>query len=285
MRKHFPVSHTIKRAAALLLAAALLTSGAACKKRDPTAATRPADVSASAAAAAKTTEAETSAKEKAAEKITQELTKPAEAGKTEETAAAVSEEEKKKVQEEFDEFCDRIFAESLETNLLTTHFLLEHPETYGIDISEPAYPDVSPTTKEEDIEELEPDLGIPPAKTGSLIPWAEEGVLLLNNVLTVYGGEANSHKGWGWEEFTARLLLALQGQPRPIAFLLWGKGAQTKGQAARIMDSPYPRLIIETAHPSPLSARRGFFGSKPFSRVNQFLEEHGETPICWAVER
>ena len=133
--------------------------------------------------------------------------------------------------------------------------------------------------------ELEPDLGIPPAKTGSLIPWAEEGVLLLNNVLTVYGGEANSHKGWGWEEFTARLLLALQGQPRPIAFLLWGKGAQTKGQAARIMDSPYPRLIIETAHPSPLSARRGFFGSKPFSRVNQFLEEHGETPVCWAVER
>ena len=109
--------------------------------------------------------------------------------------------------------------------------------------------------------------------------------LLLNNVLTVYGGEANSHKGWGWEEFTARLLLALQGQPRPIAFLLWGRGAQTKGQAARIMDSPYPRLIIETAHPSPLSARRGFFGSKPFSRVNQFLEEHGETPICWAVER
>jgi uncharacterized protein (DUF885 family) len=158
MRKHFPVSHTIKRAAALLLAAALLTSGAACKKKEPTAATRPADVSASAAAAAKTTEAETSAKEKAAEKITQELTKPAEAGKTEETAAAVSEEEKKKVQEEFDEFCDRIFAESLETNLLTTHFLLEHPETYGIDISEPAYPDVTPTTKEEDIEELEPDL-------------------------------------------------------------------------------------------------------------------------------
>ena len=157
MRKHFPVSHTIKRAAALLLAAALLTSGAACKKKDPTAATRPADVSASAAAAAKTTEAETSAKEKAAEKITQELTKPAEAGKPEETAA-VSEEEKKKGQEEFDEFCDRIFAESLETNLLTTHFLLEHPETYGIDISEPVYPDVSPTTKEEDIEELEPDL-------------------------------------------------------------------------------------------------------------------------------
>ncbi|MBR1845017.1 MAG: uracil-DNA glycosylase [Oscillospiraceae bacterium] len=132
--------------------------------------------------------------------------------------------------------------------------------------------------------ELESDLDIPPAKTGSLIPWAEEGVLLLNNVLTVYGGEANSHKGWGWEAFTARLLLALQDQPRPIAFLLWGKGAQTKGEAAKIMDSPYPRLVIETAHPSPLSARRGFFGSKPFSRVNQFLEEHGERPICWAVK-
>ena len=133
--------------------------------------------------------------------------------------------------------------------------------------------------------ELESDLGVPPAGTGSLTSWAEEGVLLLNNVLTVYGGEANSHKGWGWEEFTARLLLALQNQPRPIAFVLWGRGAQTKGEAAKITDSPYPRLVIESAHPSPLSARRGFFGSRPFSRVNRFLEEHGERPIRWAVER
>lgn len=132
--------------------------------------------------------------------------------------------------------------------------------------------------------ELEADLGIPPAQGGSLIPWAEQGVLLLNNVLTVYGGEANSHKDWGWEQFTARLLLSLRDQPRPMAFVLWGKGAQTKGAEAKIMESPYPRLIIQSPHPSPLSARRGFFGSRPFSRVNRFLEEHGEPPIRWELK-
>lgn len=129
--------------------------------------------------------------------------------------------------------------------------------------------------------ELEADLGLPIPSTGSLVSWAEQGVLLLNNVLTVYGGEANSHKGWGWERFTAKLLLALKDQPRPIAFLLWGKNAQTKGREACILDSPYPRLVLETAHPSPLSARRGFFGSKPYSRVNSFLTEQGEVPIDW----
>lgn len=133
-------------------------------------------------------------------------------------------------------------------------------------------------------QELEADLDIPPASQGSLIPWAEQGVLLLNNVLTVYGGEANSHKGWGWERFTARLLLSLREQPRPIAFVLWGKGAQTKGREARILDCPYPRLILESAHPSPLSARRGFFGSRPFSQVNRFLEENGAPSIRWALE-
>lgn len=132
--------------------------------------------------------------------------------------------------------------------------------------------------------ELEADLGIPPAATGSLIPWAEEGVLLLNNVLTVYGGASDSHKGWGWERFTARLLLALGAQPRPMAFVLWGRGAQAKGKETRITDSPYPRLVLQSAHPSPLSARRGFFGSRPFSRVNRFLEEEGEKPIRWALE-
>lgn len=130
-------------------------------------------------------------------------------------------------------------------------------------------------------QELEADLGIKAPENGSLLPWAEQGVLLLNNVLTVYGGEANSHKGWGWEQFTARLLLTLREQPRPIAFLLWGKNAQTKGKEAQIQQSPYPRLVIETVHPSPLSARRGFFGSKPYSKVNDFLTAHGEAPIRW----
>ena len=156
MQRHFTPSRALTRAAALLLAAAMLTGGAGCKKKEPTAATRPADVSASAAAAAKTTEAETSAKEKAAEKITAEMEKTAEA--SESTAPAATEEEKKKAQKEFDEFCGRVFAESLETNLLTTHFLLEHPEDFGIDMSEPGYPDVTPTTKEEDLADIEPDL-------------------------------------------------------------------------------------------------------------------------------
>ena len=132
--------------------------------------------------------------------------------------------------------------------------------------------------------ELEADLGLPMPSTGSLLKWAEQGVLLLNNVLTGYGGEANSHKGWGWEQFTTKLLLALKDQPRPIAFLLWGKNAQTKGKEACILESGYPRFILETAHPSPLSARRGFFGSKPYSRVNQFLAEHDAEPIDWAIE-
>lgn len=133
-------------------------------------------------------------------------------------------------------------------------------------------------------QELESDLGISPASGGSLIPWAEEGVLLLNNVLTVRAGASNSHKGLGWERFTTQLLLSLQAQPRPIAFVLWGKGAQTKGKEAQIQQSPYPRLILQSPHPSPLSARRGFFGSRPFSQVNQFLVENGAAPIRWALE-
>lgn len=129
--------------------------------------------------------------------------------------------------------------------------------------------------------ELEDDLGISPASTGCLLPWARQGVLLLNNVLTVYGGASNSHKGWGWERFTTGLLLALRSQARPIAFLLWGRDAQTKGETARIEDSPYPRLVLRAAHPSPLAARRGFFGSRPFRQVNNFLTAHGESPIRW----
>jgi len=129
--------------------------------------------------------------------------------------------------------------------------------------------------------ELESDLNLPRPESGSLTGWAEQGVLLLNNVLTVYEGAANSHKGWGWERFTARLLLTLRQEPRPIAFLLWGKNAQTKGREAAILTSVYPRLVLETAHPSPLSARRGFFGSRPYSRVNAFLEANGQKAIDW----
>lgn len=132
--------------------------------------------------------------------------------------------------------------------------------------------------------ELETDLGLPCPDTGSLIPWAEQGVLLLNSTLTVYAGQANSHQNWGWEAFTTGLLAALAAQPRPMAFVLWGNYARKKGEQARVGESGYPRLVLCAPHPSPLSASRGFFGSRPFSRVNDFLTAQGETPICWALK-
>ncbi len=111
--------------------------------------------------------------------------------------------------------------------------------------------------------------------------WAEEGVLLLNNVLTVYDSAPNSHKKWGWQTFTTRLLQALEDQPRPIAFVLWGREAQSKGALIAPERSFYPRLVLRSNHPSPLSASRGFFGSRPFSQVNAFLTENGASPIKW----
>lgn len=129
--------------------------------------------------------------------------------------------------------------------------------------------------------ELLSDVGAALPEHGTLTPWAEEGVLLLNNVLTVYDSTPNSHKKWGWAELTTRLLQSLADQPQPIAFVLWGREAQTKGALVRPEQSVYPRLVIQSNHPSPLSASRGFFGSRPFSRVNAFLEEHGAQPIAW----
>ena len=129
--------------------------------------------------------------------------------------------------------------------------------------------------------ELQSDLGRPLPEHGTLTPWAEEGVLLLNNVLTVYDSTPNSHKKWGWGEFTTRLLQRLAEEPRPVAFVLWGREAQSKGELVDPEGSAYPRLVLRSNHPSPLSASRGFFGSRPFSRVNRFLEENGEAPIRW----
>lgn len=129
--------------------------------------------------------------------------------------------------------------------------------------------------------ELRADLGLELPENGTLTPWAVEGVLLLNNVLTVYDSSPNSHKKWGWAEFTTRLLQALADQPQPIAFLLWGREAQSKGAMVGPEHSPHPRLILASNHPSPLSANRGFFGSRPFSQVNDFLEANGSRPIQW----
>lgn len=131
--------------------------------------------------------------------------------------------------------------------------------------------------------ELEQDLGYAPPSHGCLESWAREGVLLLNNVLTVYQGAANSHKKWGWQTFTTRILQVVQTLPQPVAYLLWGKDAQTKVKDAALEVGGGPRCILTAAHPSPLSAYRGFFGSRPFSQVNRFLQEQGGTPVSWNI--
>lgn len=129
-------------------------------------------------------------------------------------------------------------------------------------------------------QELHDDLGCSIPDHGCLTKWAEQGVLLLNTVLTVRAHEANSHRGIGWEEFTDAAILALNSQDRPIVFLLWGSPAQRK---AKMLHNPN-HLILKAPHPSPLSAYRGFFGSRPFSQANAFLEEHGESPVDWQIE-
>ena len=129
--------------------------------------------------------------------------------------------------------------------------------------------------------ELHTDLGLPQPSGGDLTPWAERGVLLLNTVLTVGRGAANSHAAWGWQRFTDAVLAAMAALPQPVAFVLWGGHAQKK--AAIAADSPYPRLVLQAPHPSPLSAYRGFFGSRPFSKINAFLESAGSRAIDWRL--
>ena len=126
--------------------------------------------------------------------------------------------------------------------------------------------------------ELQDDLGTAPAKHGDLTSWAEQGVLLLNTVLTVEKGKANSHAAWGWQRLTDGVISATNALPQPVAFILWGAQAQKK---AALVRTQAPRLLLPAPHPSPLSSYRGFFGSKPFSKINTFLQENGEPPINW----
>lgn len=128
--------------------------------------------------------------------------------------------------------------------------------------------------------ELQDDLGCYVPNNGYLVKWAEQGVLLLNTVLTVRAHQANSHRGIGWEEFTDAAIRILNEQDRPIVFILWGRPAQMKKS---MLNNPN-HLILEAPHPSPLSSYRGFFGSRPFSKANQFLKEHGIEPIDWQIE-
>ena len=128
--------------------------------------------------------------------------------------------------------------------------------------------------------ELESDCGVPPRASGDLTGWAEQGVFLLNTVLSVESGKANSHAGYGWQTFTDAVTARLRSLPQPVAFVLWGAQAQKKAGIAA--DSPHPRLILQAPHPSPLSSYRGFFGSRPFSKINTFLRENNEQVIDWA---
>ncbi len=125
--------------------------------------------------------------------------------------------------------------------------------------------------------EMESDLGIQPPATGNLTPWAEQGVFLLNTVLTVRDGQANSHKKKGWERFTDEVIRKLDEHPAGIVFLLWGKPAEKK---TKLIDQDRHKVII-SPHPSPLSAHRGFFGSKPFSQVNEALKSLERNTIDW----
>ncbi len=128
--------------------------------------------------------------------------------------------------------------------------------------------------------ELKADLGIDPPPHGELTAWAEQGVLLLNTVLTVREGQANSHRGMGWENFTDRIIELLNEREKPMVFLLWGGNARSK---AKLVTSPQ-HLVLQCAHPSPLSAYNGFFGCRHFSKANEFLEKNGIEPIDWRLQ-
>ncbi|RBP65538.1 uracil-DNA glycosylase [Brevibacterium sanguinis] len=129
--------------------------------------------------------------------------------------------------------------------------------------------------------ELESDLGVAPAPHGDLRAWSRQGVMLLNRVLTVSPGEPASHRGKGWEEVTGHAIRALVDRDRPLVAILWGNDARKLAPMLRAGRSEV--AIIESAHPSPLSASRGFFGSRPFSRTNELLAQKGIAPIDWAL--
>jgi len=126
--------------------------------------------------------------------------------------------------------------------------------------------------------ELKAEMGCPIPKNGSLVSWAEQGVLLLNAVLTVREGEPNSHKGRGWETFTDAVIRALAEREDPVVFVLWGGYAAKKESLIGA-----PHYVHKSAHPSPLSAKRGFFGSKPFGTINRELQRVGQPPVEWCI--
>lgn len=131
------------------------------------------------------------------------------------------------------------------------------------------------------LQELQEDLGCSIPQNGTLTKWSQQGVMLLNTVLTVRAGQAHSHKEQGWEQFTDAVIDKLASREKPIIFVLWGKPAQRKKSIIRNYSTPH--VILEAPHPSPLSAYRGFFGSKPYSKINTQLVQWGEQPIDWSL--
>ena len=150
---------------------------------------------------------------------------------------------------------------------------------YAMGLSFSVQPHVRPLPRslQNIVTELQSDVGAPPPANGDLTPWADQGVLLCNRVLTVSAGDAGSHRGLGWEAVTNRAVAALVERGGPLVAVLWGRDAQALAPA--LGDVP----IVASAHPSPLSARRGFFGSRPFSKVNELLVAQGAAPVDWAL--
>ena len=128
--------------------------------------------------------------------------------------------------------------------------------------------------------ELQADCGVTPMEGGDLTAWARQGVFLLNSSLSVEAGKAASHQAFGWQTFTDAAVRAVAALPQPVAFVLWGSQAQKKRP---LLQSAAPRLVLCAPHPSPLSSDRGFFGSRPFSQINAFLQENGEQPVDWRL--
>ena len=150
-------------------------------------------------------------------------------------------------------------------------------QAHGLCFSVPEGIDIPPSLQNI-YRELEQDLGVPAPSHGCLTSWAEQGVLLLNSVLSVRRGQAASHQGRGWEQFTDRVIAEINQQRQGIVFMLWGSYAQRKGA----MVDAGKHLLLKAPHPSPLSAHRGFFGCRHFSRANDYLQQQGHTPVNWA---
>ena len=155
----------------------------------------------------------------------------------------------------------------------------EPNQAHGLCFSVKRGVDIPPSLKNI-YKEIESDLSIPPASHGFLEIWAKQGVLMLNNVLTVRRAQANSHKGMGWEQFTDRVIAELNKKQTPVVFLLWGANARKK---CDVITNPIHKKLI-APHPSPLSAYSGFFGCRHFSKCNQLLKDAGLTPIDWEIK-